>query len=469
MNRRRMMAFAAFSLSFIFLTFSLFFSKVNASAAMVTDTLSFYVGYFGGPYYEKATFNWKELYDNLNLQEEAYTYTNGERVAVQGARGFYLRDLFDYADIDTSSIASMDFYTADQKAGAFASFTKEALFDTPRYYFGDLAYKMKYDGNSLWEESNEVEPMLAIEDNWSWFNPGTENTSPNFSSMSTSNRFRLCFGQAYPEEAATNKSAKMVHTVYVTFFGSPEISARKQDLELKVGSDYTLKLDIDAADELIGNEIRKGIVWQSDDNNIASVDDSGKLTLINEGTVQIIAISGDMKAVYNITVTADTDTETATKTSTDFVPNNLSNGNGYTESSANDAVSNGTSPANTENKNNSENSDTENSIFDSLQNETRDQTDTEEEASAESIDVKTKPVKITEVISADKLIYKLDSGVMEKSLSAKRKVSPSKDDSITAFEIPPEKNNYLPVTVILISVFFALGFLWGLIRFKREI
>ena len=472
----------------IFFTLSLFSFKINAFGATVTDTLSFYVGYFGGPYYEKAVFNWKELYDNLSLHEESYSYTNGERVAVMGARGFYLRELFDYAGIDIMSIASMDFYTADQKTGAFASFTKESLLDTPRYYFDELAYKMKYDSDSLWSGANEVEPMLAIEDNWSWFNPGVENTAANFSAMSTSNRFRLCFGQTNPQEASTNKSAKMVHSVYVTFFGSPEINAHKKELELTVGSEYKLKLDIDAADELIRDEIRNKIVWQSDNNSIAEVDENGNITLLSEGEVKISANAGDMKAVYNITVIADTDTssdvssdtlsDSSSEVSDDTLThigtlsgndnvsgNNLNEGNNDNPST--DTVQNSITFTSDDSQNTNDENDTDSRISDSLSEENIQPSDTDEgKAVTSSIETEQ---KTTEIISADKLIYKLDPGVISKDIFKESETKISNNNDIAPMVIPTDENVYLPVTAASLTLIFALGFLWGMIKYKKEI
>ena len=63
--------------------------------------------------------------------------------------------------------------------------------------------------------------MLALEDNWATYEPGTEHTAPNYESMGTGNRFRLLFGQSYPTEVRTNQSAKYTHTLFVTLNGTP--------------------------------------------------------------------------------------------------------------------------------------------------------------------------------------------------------------------------------------------------------
>ena len=109
-------------------------------ADAVTDSISVCIGYFGwseDEYVEKAKFSWQELDDwyggALDTHEEYYSYCNGSgRTYLAFARGFYIRDLLDYAGVDVNSIASIDFFTKDHSVGAYRSFTKYALLDQPR-------------------------------------------------------------------------------------------------------------------------------------------------------------------------------------------------------------------------------------------------------------------------------------------------------------------------------------------------
>jgi len=119
---------------------------VSAQADAVTDTIGVYIGYFGwseDEYVEKATYHWTELDDwyggRLDTHEVVYSYYNGARTYLARGRGFYIRDLLEYAGVDLNSIASIDFFTKDHANGAYRSFTKKSLFDTPRYYFPYLA------------------------------------------------------------------------------------------------------------------------------------------------------------------------------------------------------------------------------------------------------------------------------------------------------------------------------------------
>lgn len=185
-----------------------------ALADSVTDSISVCIGYFGwaeDEYVEKAKFTWQELDDwyggALDTHEEFYSYSNGSgRTYLVYARGFYIRDLLDYAGVDVNSIASIDFFTKDHSNGAYRSFTKYALLDRPRYYFPNLAADPEtgelyaWDGgDDLWVGAYQVEPMLALEDYTEWDTSGFDFESYiDESRFSTGNRFHLFFGQAMP-------------------------------------------------------------------------------------------------------------------------------------------------------------------------------------------------------------------------------------------------------------------------------
>ena len=123
----------------------------GAGAAIATDTITIRVGYVGGPYYEKATFHWRDLDDYyggaLSSQELLYSYCSGSRVALCAARGFLLTDLLELAGVDISGAVELAFWTDDQAVGAWTSFQKEELLDRPRYYFPNLS--ADEDGNLL--------------------------------------------------------------------------------------------------------------------------------------------------------------------------------------------------------------------------------------------------------------------------------------------------------------------------------
>ena len=236
-------------------------------ADAVTDSISVCIGYFGwseDEYVEKAKFSWQELDDwyggALDTHEEYYSYCNGSgRTYLAFARGFYIRDLLDYAGVDVNSIASIDFFTKDHSVGAYRSFTKYALLDQPRYYFPNLAGDAEtgelyaWDGgDDLWVGAYQVEPMLAFEDYTEWDTAGFDFESyADESLFSTGSRFHLFFGQASTEEAATSSAAKYVYKILVTFSGTPVLSSEESNLDLVVGSDHALHVTADAEDDAL--------------------------------------------------------------------------------------------------------------------------------------------------------------------------------------------------------------------------
>lgn len=238
-----------------------------ALADSVTDSISVCIGYFGwaeDEFVEKAKFTWQELDDwyggALDTHEEYYSYCNGSgRTYLAFARGFYIRDLLDYAGVDVNSIASIDFFTKDHSVGAYRSFTKYALLDQPRYYFPNLAGDAEtgelyaWDGgDDLWVGAYQVEPMLAFEDYTEWDTAGFDFESyADESLFSTGSRFHLFFGQASTEEAATSSAAKYVYKILVTFSGTPVLSSEESNLDLVVGSDHALHVTADAEDDAL--------------------------------------------------------------------------------------------------------------------------------------------------------------------------------------------------------------------------
>ena len=289
-----------------------------ALADAVTDSVSVCIGYFGWSeeeYVEKARFSWQELDDwyggSLDTHEEFYSYSNGGgRTYLVFARGFYIRDLLEYAGVDVNSIASIDFFTKDHSNGAYRSFTKYALFDQPRYYFPNLAADPEtgelyaWDGgDDLWVGAYQVEPMLALEDYTEWDTSGYDFESyVDESLFSTGSRFHLFFGQSSPEEAATNSAAKYVYKILVTFSGTPVLSSEESNLDLVIGSDHALHVTADAEDDALSGYVQEHLQYASSDPSVVSVDQYGKLHVNAEGDAVITASFGESSVSVNVHV-----------------------------------------------------------------------------------------------------------------------------------------------------------------------
>ena len=229
------------------------------------------------------------------------------------ARGFYIRDLLDYAGVDVNSIASIDFFTKDHSVGAYRSFTKYALLDQPRYYFPNLAGDAEtgelyaWDGgDDLWVGAYQVEPMLALEDYTEWDTAGFDFESyADESLFSTGSRFHLFFGQASPEEAATSSAAKYVYKILVTFSGTPVLSSEESNLDLVVGSDHALHVTADAEDDALTAYVQEHLQYASSDPAVVSVDQYGRLHVNAEGDAVITASFGESSVSVQVHVGAD--------------------------------------------------------------------------------------------------------------------------------------------------------------------
>jgi hypothetical protein len=278
-----------------------------ARADSVTDTLSVYVGYSGGPYYLKTTFHWTELDDMyggmLPTYQSVYSYFSGSRIAIDSARGFALSDFLQISGVDLSSVARLEFYTKDHSNGAFVSFNKSNLLYVARYYYPNLAVDPETEelipknGGELTDGAVQVETMMALEDNWEWDAEG-----PNFSNPGTGSRFRLLFGQRKPDESLTGASAKYVHAVYCTFSGKPELTTDEPNLKLKLGSDYRVTVNVAAEDSLLNDYVRENLVWSSNNTDAVEVDMYGNLKVKTTGTAEITVTYGE--TTLTITVTA---------------------------------------------------------------------------------------------------------------------------------------------------------------------
>lgn len=285
------------------------------SHANATDTLTFKIGYYGwspSDYVEKKTYKVSEIQSLSSGDMHAYTYydRNGKRIAIDSAYGATLNTLLDKAGIDKGSINALAFYTTDSGNGAFATFTWQELVGTDRYYFDDLAAAIGRDGKyvdadakaRLYSNAERVDVLLAYQDSWKWYNAGTEGAKPSSSGMQTANRFRLCFGQSNPLDYRTFQSAKMVETIYVTFSGTPKLTADESNLKGKVGSKHKVKVTAVVADDTLESKLRQDMKYYSSDESVAKVDADGNIEYVGEGDATITVSSGGATTTIQVHV-----------------------------------------------------------------------------------------------------------------------------------------------------------------------
>ena len=299
---------------------------INAMA-MASDTITIYIGYFGWEeeqYVEKITYSWTELDDlfggNLDTYIRTYSYNNGTTTQYYKARGFNVRDLLEYAGVDFSSIYSFKFYADDNW---WCSFTKTDLFDIPRYYFPNIAVNEEtevmypYDGDDIWNGACQVEPMFALE--------STEATKSvagsvfdetfNSSNFKTSYRFHLLFGQSEPTEAKASAALKYTNKIYITFSGTPVLSTEETNIDLKVGSDFKMTVNVSAEDSLLDSYVKDNLIWSSNNEKVIEVDRFGNLKVKTSGEAVITARYGDTSVSVTVKVGEDEAANTAASAS----------------------------------------------------------------------------------------------------------------------------------------------------------
>ncbi|MGN1001775.1 MAG: Ig domain-containing protein [Oscillospiraceae bacterium] len=315
---------------FFSLTVLLPLNAIPVRADSVTDTITICVGYYGwtaDQYVEKASYHWSELDDWYGgaLDSHVVTYSaysggrgnGGGQMFLVSARGFYVRDLLEYANVDIGSIANVGFFTTDGgSARSWCTLTKYELFDLPRYYFPNLSAndetgeQYPADGDDVWNGAVCVEAMLALEDFSAWLewedcgydfeqavnDAGAENL------WSAGSRFHLLYGQYAPEDGHTYNLAKYCNKILITFSGKPVLSTDESNLELKVGSDRKLELTVDAEDALLNDYVLQNILWTSSNPDVVSVSEDGTITVLAPGEAVITASFGESSVSVSVSV-----------------------------------------------------------------------------------------------------------------------------------------------------------------------
>lgn len=188
------------------------------------DALTIRVGYFGGPYYEKAVFTLDELWA-MDVVYADYTFIdNMPSVVIDHVAGVRLADLMDAAGIDLNSIQTFYFWTRDKQSDYFTSYSKTALIDAARYCYYSLPDNFDDEegvGNEYAASyAVPVDTVIALADDWNRCIAGATFGS-DFLNLNTNTRFRLIFGQTNSYEPTASRSAKWIHEIVVELGGAP--------------------------------------------------------------------------------------------------------------------------------------------------------------------------------------------------------------------------------------------------------
>jgi hypothetical protein len=196
-------------------------ASAGGAGGIPATSLVLKAGCIGGSYNTVKTFTNAEMCAMANVQQ-AYSFIDSMPAPIQDpASGVRLTDLLADAGIGVNSVQSFTFYCTD---GYITNFTKQALLDTPRYYYPNIV--TDWDSNTgaadlpgATDGAVQVPTILAVEDNWGRFeNP------PDFSAMTGDIAFRLIFGQTDTRTPDAAHSAKWVREIDVTILPPASVS-----------------------------------------------------------------------------------------------------------------------------------------------------------------------------------------------------------------------------------------------------
>ncbi|MDR2355158.1 MAG: Ig-like domain-containing protein [Clostridiales Family XIII bacterium] len=265
------------------------------------DALTVKVGYFGGPYYEKAVFSLEALWAMDVVYEDYTLIDNMPAVVIDHVAGVPLAELMDAAGIDLGSIQGFDFWTNDKQGSYYTSLTKRFLLDTPRYRYYSLPDNFDYDtgaGNAYaTADAARVPTVIALADDWNRVLAGASFGS-DYLHLNTHTRFRLVFGQTDAYTRTASSSAKWVHSIEVTLGGAPTLTMDESVLDLEVGSRFRSEASLSDTDPAIAKNAE--IRWSSSDESVATVDANGEITVRGEGTATVTAQFGGASASVRI-------------------------------------------------------------------------------------------------------------------------------------------------------------------------
>lgn len=295
------------------------------SEASSGQTFKVWVGYFGGPYYEKASYTASEL---ENLMEET---NGGELVEYSSmdksgylrkgfAQGIYLSDLLDTVGIDSTDVTSFyfdteDSYRADDEANPVRQWSRKNLLGTTRYYYPDMYKYYDYldseipskNVSKINKTKVRVGAMLALKSSFQKVGGSSQTQEDgvkaaeaiwNDSSQITSALGnRIMFGQTSVEDHTAGYSAHSIRSLKVTYEGYPTISLSQGTISGKVGDTVTVAAKITSADSLISAKAIEDLEWSVDDKSVAKVESvsDGQVTLkiVGEGETNLTVSLGE--------------------------------------------------------------------------------------------------------------------------------------------------------------------------------
>lgn len=295
------------------------------SSAASGNNFKVWVGYFGGPYYEKASYTHDELEGIMEDTNggELIEYSSMDKTGFlrKGfACGIYLVDLLDIVGIDRSAVTQLyfdtdDSYRADDEANPVRQWSYKNLLGTTRYYYPNLYQYYDYLDSKIPSKNlakierskTQVEPVLALESSFQKIGGNAQTQEDGLkaaeavwndtSQMTSTLGNRIMFGQTSPDDHTAGYSAHSIKSLKVTYAGHPSIVLSRSDISGKVGETITVKARIDAADSLISSEGLDDLNWKISDESVAKIvsvkNGEVKIKILSEGDASLSVSYGE--------------------------------------------------------------------------------------------------------------------------------------------------------------------------------
>lgn len=139
-----------------------------------------------------------------------------------------------------------------------------------------------------------VEPSDATNQNVKW-----ESNNPDIVTVEQDGTVRAVgVGEAAITAKAGDKTATCTVTVAKADVAVESVTLTPSSLALTVGQEGTLTATVSP-----DNATDRTVTWESNATNVATVDNSGKVTAVSEGTATITAKAGEQTATCTVTVT----------------------------------------------------------------------------------------------------------------------------------------------------------------------
>jgi hypothetical protein len=273
------------------------------------DDLTVYVGYPGGPYYEKARYTDAQMTAmGDGVLYEYSTFDDGAFLRKGFGKGPRLETVFTNAGVNPWAVWRFYFDTADNYIDDDGGYGEGAWYYSelagPKYYFP--AYPQWYDFrggaisdegvDALWASAREVPTIIATTSSFRRVD-GPDDEDWNSQTLRSDQGNRLLFGQAGPLTADARFAAHSVRSVTCIMSGIPTITFDVPSIEGRVGQEFTVTPHISAGDPLVETLGIYDIHWESSDESVATVvkNANGTITvrIVGEGSVSIDARFGE--------------------------------------------------------------------------------------------------------------------------------------------------------------------------------